>query len=134
MKKTTLFLSLALLVVILFSVFKPQSFGSVTQSNEYQSKTISSSNASATVPFVIATTTQAFGSVIVTTTHATVLRFYDVVASSTAPQTATSTGRLLATLKASIGENTYVFDVVTKDGLIAYIPTGYAGTATITYR
>jgi hypothetical protein len=107
---------------------------SVALANDYQSVTLSSANASATVPLVIATTTQAFGSVIITTTHATVLRFYDGIASSTAPQTATSTGRLLGTMKASIGENTYTFDTITKYGVIADIPSGYAGTATVTYR
>ena len=136
MKKTIQFLSIIALIGFIGIVYQKSqpAYGSVALANDYQSVTLSSAKASATVPLVIATTTQAFGSVIITTTHATILRFYDGIASTTAPQTATSTGRLLATMKASIGENTYTFDTVTSYGLIADIPAGYAGTATVTYR
>lgn len=107
---------------------------SVPLANDYQSRVLTSANKSATVPLVIATSTQAFGSIVITNAGAGAIRFYDGVASSTAPQTATSTGRLLAQFKASTVEGTYTFDAITSNGLIADIPSDFAGIMTITYR
>jgi hypothetical protein len=107
---------------------------SVGLANEYHSRVLTSANKSATVPLVIASSTQALGSVVITNAGAGVIRFYDGIASTTAPQTATSTGTLLAQFKASTVEGTYTFDVVTSNGLIADIPADFAGIMTITYR
>jgi hypothetical protein len=111
-----------------------QSYAGVPIANEYKAVVVDSTSASATVPFVVATTTRTLGSVIVGTTGAQIIRIYDGIASTTAPQTATSSGRLIGTLKASVAEQTFDFDVEIVNGIIVDVPANFAGVYTVSHR
>jgi hypothetical protein len=104
---------------------KPQNAGSVT--SEYNYKNITSSNASATVPVKVKAGFGTLGSVVVNTTHATIVRVYDSAS-------ATTTGTLIASFPASAVVGTYTFDVAVQSGIVLDVPAGFAGNYTVTYR
>ena len=100
--------------------------GSVVDSGTYSFKTMSSANASSTASAVIKSGVGTLGSIIVATTHATIVRVYD--------GTATSTGTLIASFPASAVVGTYTFDIGVKQGIALDIPAGFAGSYVVTYR
>ena len=91
------------------------SVGSVVDSGTYSFKNITSTNASATVPVTIRTGRGTLGSIVVNTTHATIIRVYEGVA--------TSTGTLIASFPASAVVGTYTFDVAVSNGIVLDIPS-----------
>jgi hypothetical protein len=106
----------------------PAKFGGVSNDSGYRYKNITSTDASATIPVEIATSSKAFmlGSIVVNTTHATVIRIYDGIA--------TSTGTLIASLPASAVVGNYIYDVNVKKGIVLDVPAGFAGNYTITWK
>ena len=94
--------------------------------SEYMYKNITSANASSTASVAVKAGYGTLGSVVIATTHATIVRVYD--------GTATSTGTLIASFPASATVGTYTFDVAVWKGVVLDVPAGYAGNMTITYR
>lgn len=72
--------------------------------------------------------TSTLGSIIVASSSATTFTVWN--ATSTTDTASTS----LVTLKASVGEGTYIFDAELTRGLVVVKPTGFNGDYVITYR
>ncbi len=102
--------------------------GSVAQSGEYQSTTTKTADVGLhQYGTVAAGTASVLGSVVIGTTHASVVEIRD--ATSTTDVASTS----IATLAAS-PSGTYTFDVALKRGLSVYSQAGFTGIYTITFR
>lgn len=92
----------------------------------YTYKTITSSNASNTASYIIRGGAGSLGSITVGSSSATAIRVYD--------GTATSTGTLIATLKASVAEQTFNFDTAVTKGIAIDVPSTFNGVYTVTSR
>jgi hypothetical protein len=128
-KEITILLgSVALIFVIGLMTAKVNfpSVGSVVDAGTYSFTNITSANASSTSATTVLSKGGTLGSVIINTTHATIIRVYD--------GTATSTGTLIASFPASAVVGTYTFDVAVSKGVVVDIPSGFAGNYTITAR
>lgn len=101
-----------------------ESFSGVNET--YSFKNITSANASATSPVVVRGGAGTLGSITINTLHATIVRVYD--------GTATTTGTLIASIKASTPEQTLNYDVDVTRGIVLDVPTGFAGNYTVTYK
>jgi len=97
--------------------------GSVGQTGEYQA-----TSTSWTSTRVIQVAPVTLGSIIITTTDASIVRIMD--ATSTTDIASTT----VAQFQASAGLGTYTFDVALKRGLGIDTVTGFAGKYTATYR
>lgn len=97
--------------------------GSVNRANEYQSTTTASGTTAG--DYVIKSGTGTLGSIVVASSSASTFTILD------ANGTATTT---VATLKASIGEATYTFDLNLFNGLIITVPSSFNGQYITTYR
>jgi hypothetical protein len=125
---TTFFIALSIFLTgVLFVKTNTISFGSVSQDGVYNYKNITSANASATVPVKVKAGFGTLGSIVVNTTHATIIRVYDSAS-------ATSTGNLIASFPASAVVGTYTFDVAVSNGIVVDVPVGFAGNWTVTSR
>lgn len=102
---------------------------SVNIGQGYQYKVASTSSASATVPYVIKGGSGILGSIIVGTTGGQAIRIYD-----NALATSTATSTLIGTIKASVAEQTFTFDVNVVRGIVLDVPAGFNGVYTVTYR
>lgn len=124
----SVFIVLGALIVIGHKTPGRPTEGSAVLGNDY----IATSSASiwAGIPHVIATSTniQSLGSVIVTTTDASVVQIMDATSSTDVSSTT------IAQFQASPALNTYTFDVRILRGLIINTVGGFAGRYTITYR
>lgn len=109
-----------------------QTFGSVTQGNEYISTSTRSAvlGVAMTSPFVLKTGSGALGSVIITGAGAGQLNLYDGTSTAAHADYATTT---LVTFPLSAAAGTYTFDVVFNRGLV-YEVVGTAPTSTISWR
>jgi len=95
-------------------------------SMEYGYKNITSANASSIAGVAVRSGFGTLGSIVINTTHATIIRVYD--------GTATSTGTLIASFPASAVVGTYTYDVSVSKGIVLDVPAGYAGNITVTSR
>ena len=128
MNKIAIFISVLVLAVsgMIFIGSNKNSVGSVVDAGTYSFVNLTSTNASSTAPTLVRSGVGTLGSVVVATTHATIVRVYD--------GTATSTGTLIASFPASATVGTYTFDIGVKQGIAIDIPAGFAGNYTVTYR
>lgn len=128
--KYIIIIALALIVgIILKSLLtsNPQhTVGSVSLGSEYHAT--STLGVAQTHSDVIEAYPGALGSVVITGTGTGSISIYD--AARTGDINATNT---IATVIASLPQNTYTFDALTTKGLV-FVYTAFAGTATITYR
>lgn len=136
--KKYLFVAGTLLMVFVLGVFlsnnTPVAEGSVSIGSGYTYKVASSSNASATVPYVIRGGSGILGSIIIgSSTPALVggtpVRIYD-----NALGTSTATSTLIGSIRPGVTEQTITFDVNVLRGIVLDIPVGFNGVYTVTYR
>lgn len=127
MKKLSL-IALVSLVAICGIVFWATNGDSVVGSGyeTYSFTNITSTNASATSPVLIRGGAGTLGSVIVASSSGSFLRVYD--------GTATTSGTLIATFKASVGEQAFPLDVSVTKGIVLDVPATFNGSYTITYK
>lgn len=131
---------LAILVFFLFFTYKtPDTYGSITQSQEYNATSTAASSvygATITGDAVIKSSRGSLGSVVITGANTGIVNLYDATTTDVNKRTgqkATST-ILIASLPASLAAGTYVFDMVFTDGLLLDVVSGSIATSTITYR
>jgi len=122
---------LAAIIVLLGGGYTVANLGSVRAGDEYQSKHLTSTNASSTAATTLRGSYGTLGSVIVTVPASTgYVEFYN--ATSGQP---TSTATLLTKIdSASDVGGTYQFDLTVINGLKADVPVGFNGEYTVTYR
>jgi hypothetical protein len=121
---------LLILAIIGLSQNKPQTtnvFGGLGN-DPYSYKHISSTNASSTVGTLVRGGPGVLGSITINTTSAHVVRVYD------GSTTATTSGTLIASIKASTAEQTLNYDVSVTKGVVLDVPAGYTGSITITTK
>jgi len=125
---------LAIIAVTLLFVFlsgiDTTKVGASSVGGSYAYKHYTSANASSTARTIVRGGAGELGTVTINTTGAQVLRLYDA-ATSTA---ATSSLTAIAVLKASVGEQTFTYDVALTQGLTLEMPASYAGDITISVR
>ena len=92
----------------------------------YNFSVINSSDASSTNPAIVKGGFGSLGSITVASSSGSQIRVYD--------GTATSTGTLIATLKASVAEQTFTFDAAFSTGLVFDVPAAHNGVYTVTYK
>lgn len=104
--------------------------GSVVQGGEYQATTTSTmgTNKHQLIQSAYNSSSVTLGSIVVASTSATTIKVWN--ATSTTDIASTTLG----TLKASVAEGTYTFDLILTRGLILEIPTGFNGNYIITHR
>lgn len=100
--------------------------GSVQQASEYHATTTASMTAGSHVQ--IQTGQSVLGSIVVASSSDTTFKVWN--ATSTTDIASTSPTEL----KASIGENTYTYDINMSRGIILELPSGFDGDYTITWR
>lgn len=131
MKKIIISVIATAVIFVAFAIFvgsvQKVNLGSVNAGEGYRYKQITSSNASSTSLTTVRGGAGVLGSIVVASTSAAALRVYD-------NNGASSSATLIATLKASIGENTYVFDANVTSGITLDVPAAFNGAYTITYR
>ncbi len=121
-----LVLGLLLLVSSLFVSDTPTKLKSVGFGNEYYSTTTVSSWAG--TPRVIRAGAGTLGSVVVTGTHASIVRVMNATSSTDLASTT------IATFAASPANGTYTFDAVFDRGLVVETLTGFTGSYVFTWR
>lgn len=116
---------------LLFGGSTDKKFGGVVQGSEYLATTTRSTSAG--THWLAKSTTNArvcvLGSVVVASSSpdATLVLW-------NATSTTDSASSTIATLKASIGEGTYTYDITCSRGIVVETPSGFNGEYTITYR
>lgn len=104
--------------------------GSVSQGSEYNSTTTISTSAG--THWLAKSTTYSsvcvLGSIIVASSSGTSLTLWN--ATSTTDIASTT----ITTLKASVGEGTYTYDITCSRGIIVETPSNFNGSYTVTYR
>jgi hypothetical protein len=107
--------------------------GSVERASEYQSLTLTSSNASATAYITLKAGQGTLGSVVISSSSPVTtlppVRIYD---SNTGTTTATTTP--ISFGRSNQTHGTYTYDTNFFDGLIVEVTPGFSGVYTITYR
>lgn len=127
-KKIVLALGIAVLAIFgVVSSSEDVSLGSLSNGQTYSYKSVSSADASSTAAVVVRKGTGELGSITVASTSGSQIRIYDGSSS-------TSTATLIGTIKASVAEQTFVYDVAVKSGLILDVPAAHNGVFTVTYR
>lgn len=111
---------------LLISVKDNQTLGAAEGAYEYKHYT--STSASSTAGTVVRGGRGELGTVTINTTSAQIIKLYD------GATTATSGLPVIATIKASVAEQTFVYDVALKNGLVVELPASYAGSITIGVR
>lgn len=116
-----------LAIVLIQKVMPEQSLGSATYSDSY--KNITSSNASTTNPTEVRGGAGVLSSIIVASSSAVAIKIYDGGTNATS-----SGGTLIATIKASVSEQTFPFDIDVIKGIVIDVPAGFNGSYTVTYK
>lgn len=115
-------------IIICTYTIKNGTFGSVADNGTYSYKNLTSANASSTAVTTIRSGVGTLGSMVVNTTHATIIRVYDGTTATSSDAT------LIASLPASAVVGTYTFDVAVKKGIVLDVPAGFDGNYTVTFR
>jgi ABC-type glycerol-3-phosphate transport system substrate-binding protein len=122
-------LALILGLAAIFSGEKAEA--SVPVGNGYAFKVATTSQASATVPFVVRGGSGIFGSIVIASTTDVRIKIYDsLIATSTTAATST----LIADFAPNTPAGTYTFDVNVTRGIAVDLPATYKGVVTFTYR
>jgi len=125
MKNKVIGFLVALLGLLGVTVVAP-TLGGVPQGQAYQATTTTSSYANTKA--IVKTQSGVLGSVIITGTSATVVELRNATSSTDVASTT------IATIAASAGTGTYVFDSSFDRGLVVNFIGSFAGNYTITYR
>ena len=96
------------------------------EDSSFQYKHYTSANASSTAATIVRGGRGVLGTVTINTTSAQPITLYDAGTSA-----ATSTMTAIAVIKASVGEQTFVYNVALEKGLAITLPASYAGDITI---
>lgn len=125
-------LAFSLVGLVVLTIQNPVSdtLGSVARGGEYQATTTSTmgTNKHQLIQSAYNSSSVTLGSIVVASTSATTIKIWN--ATSTTDIASTTLG----TLKASVAEGTYTFDLILTRGLILEIPTGFNGNYIITHR
>lgn len=117
-------------LVIWYAPVRQTALGSVIQGNEYTSTTTDSGSVGHWLArSVTGGSTCALGSIVVASSSVTTFQIWD--ATTTVTDLASTS---LVTLKASVPEGTYTFDVGCSRGLVVDVPTNFDGNYVVTYR
>lgn len=124
--------SVALIVAVVFVITTQSAQGSIEIGHGYQSRTVSSSNASSTQAYVIRGGGPAIlGSIVIGSSSpalsTNVIRVYN-------SSSATSSASLIATIRGGVSEQTLTYDISLTQGLTLDVPAAFNGNYTITYR
>jgi hypothetical protein len=141
MNKNNFIITLLLIVILAVSsitMFKVDdagnnegvALGSVMQGGEYNATTTISTSAGThwVARSVTSGSSCTLGSIIVASSSATTFTIWN--ATSTTDVSSTT----ITTLKASVGEGTYTYDIVCSRGLVIETPASFDGSYTVTYR
>lgn len=134
MKKIITILTIIIIAIVVSYDSSPKALGSVSIGSGYMFKVATSTNSSATVPYVIRGGSGILGSIIIgSSTPGTVggsaVRIYD-----NALATSTGTSTLIGVIRPGTAEQTITFDVNVVRGIVLDIPVGFNGVYTVTYR
>lgn len=124
-KIQSIILGLIAIAIVVFIV-GPTNLGGGSFADSYNFKSITSSNASSTAPFVIRGGSGVIGKVIIASSTASTFGVYE--------GTATSTGTLITTFVASAPEGEYTFDVASNQGFSLDLPATFDGSVVVTYK
>ena len=94
----------------------------------FQYKHYTSTNASSTAGTVVRGGAGELGTITINTTSAQIIKLYD------GATTATSGLTMIGAIKASVAEQTFVYNVALEKGLVVELPASYAGDITIGVR
>lgn len=116
-------------VLLGISMFAPQSQTlKGIESDAFSYKAISSANASTTLSTKVLGGAGVLGSITINTADARAIGIYDGNAGTTTGAT------LIGSIKASTAEQTLVYNVAVRTGIILDVPASYAGSMTISYK
>lgn len=92
-------------------------------------KNITSANASTTDPTEVRGGPGILDNIVVASSSAVAIKVYDGAANATS-----SGGTLIATIKASVAEQTFPFGIAVTKGIVVDAPAGFNGSYTVTSR
>jgi hypothetical protein len=107
-------------------------FGSVIQSQEYESVRLTSTDASSTKVINQKLLAGSLGSIVIASSTTGTITFYD---SATTTPTGTTTAEVIAKFGAELeNTGTYQYDLIFTNGLLIYVSADFNGDYVVTYR
>lgn len=128
MKKNIIIVVLLVALAVAYWITQSTKMGASVFDGGYQYTHLTSANASSTSGTLVRGGAGILGSVTINTTGAQIVGIYD---GNTA---ATTTATKIAAIKASVGEQTFVYDVALTKGLVMELPATYAGDITVSSK